>query len=419
MKRGALLAAAACVLASASVAGQSVPPLRLRLGSREDSVALTRARGFTALPISGLGGVGWGVERTGVGAVLTGPAGLRVELRDGTPFVRWGNGVLQLAHVPYFEGPDLYVPLQLVSDLLPGALPEAYAFEPGTSALAWLAAPPPVVVPPRLAAAAPPPAPAAQPLRVADSIHARLSLPAGERRVVVIDAGHGGEDPGTISRGGIREKNVALGIARAMAEELGGSQELEVVLIRDGDTFVPLWDRGARATTVKGERPGIFVSIHANSASTRGSPARGFETYFLSEARTEHERRVAAIENAPLGVDPASGGASGDLDFILRELKNLDHQHWSSLLADMVQQEVARVHPGPDRGVKQAPLAVITNAIMPAVLVEIGYLSHADEARVLGTPEFQRQAGHALARAVARFFQRYPPGSGSGSGEER
>jgi N-acetylmuramoyl-L-alanine amidase len=234
--------------------------------------------------------------------------------------------------------------------------------------------------------------------------------------VVVIDAGHGGEDPGTVSRGGIREKNVALGVARAMAAELKRSGGFDVVMIRDGDTFVPIWDRGARATTAKGERHGIFVSIHANSAAGRGSPARGYETYFLSEARTEHERRVAAIENAPLGVDAAPEGSGGDLGFILRELKNLDQQHWSSLLAEMVQQEVGRVHPGPDRGVKQAPLAVITNAIMPAVLVEIGYLSHPEEAKLIGEAGFQEEAGKALARAVTRFFQRYPPGSGPAGG---
>ena len=117
---------------------------------------------------------------------------------------------------------------------------------------------------------------------------------------------------------------------------------------------------------------------------------RGFETYFLSEARTEHERRVAAIENAPLslegqGVDPEN---EPDLDFILRELRNLDHQHWSELLASLTQEELADFHPGPNRGVKQGVLAVLTNALMPSVLVETGYLSNAEEARILGEPSF-------------------------------
>jgi N-acetylmuramoyl-L-alanine amidase len=428
VRYSALVLAAALVLAPRAAAAQA---LRLRAGDAVAPVDVSTARGFSALPVSRLGVAGWRVERTLLGAILAGPEGVRVELRDGTPFLRWGATVMQLVHAPYFDGGELFVPLQLVTDLLPGRLPGDFAYDAGNMILTWTGAPRPTPVraasgqprqeAPRPAAEAPRPAVGAQPPAEAPP---RREPPApardpATRRVVVIDAGHGGEDPGTISRGGIREKNVALGVARAMAAELSKSDEFEVVMIRDDDTFVPLWDRGAQATTAKGERHGIFVSIHANSAAVRGSPARGFETYFLSEARTEHERRVAAIENAPLGVDAAPDGSGGDLGFILRELKNLDQQHWSSLLAEMVQQEVGHVHPGPDRGVKQAPLAVITNAIMPAVLVEIGYLSHPDEAKLVGEPAFQEEAGKALARAVTRFFQRYPPGSGGAGGEGR
>lgn len=401
MSRTALVLAVALALAPSPVATQA-PALRLRSGEAEATVEISTARGFSALPVSRLGAAGLRVERTPLGAVLTGPGGARLELRDGTPFLLWGTSVAQLVHAPYFEGSELFVPLQLATDLLPGRLPGDYAFEAGAMLLTWKGSP-----------RADPARAAAQPPR------REASRDSSTRRVVFIDPGHGGEDPGTVSRSGIREKTVALGVARAMAAELKKSDVFDVVMIRDGDTFVPLWDRGARATTAKGERHGIFVSIHANSAAVPGSPARGFETYFLSEARTEHERRVAAIENAPLGVEATPGGSPGDLDFILRELKNLDQQHWSSLLAEMVQQEVGRVHPGPDRGVKQAPLAVITNAIMPAVLVEIGYLSHPEEAKLIGEPTFQEQAGKALARAVTRFFQRYPPGSGGAAGEAR
>ncbi|MHC4925315.1 MAG: N-acetylmuramoyl-L-alanine amidase family protein, partial [Planctomycetota bacterium] len=143
--------------------------------------------------------------------------------------------------------------------------------------------------------------------------------------------------------------------------------------------------------------------------------ATGFETYFLSEARTDHERRVAALENAPIDVGSAPG-ATDDLDFILRELRNLDHQHWSALLAANIQEEVEVIHPGPNRGVKQGVLAVITNTLMPSVLVEIGYLSNAEEERLLAREYFQVDAAQAISRAVLRFFERYPPGSGSGGG---
>jgi N-acetylmuramoyl-L-alanine amidase len=243
------------------------------------------------------------------------------------------------------------------------------------------------------------------------------SAPADDgKRVVIIDAGHGGEDPGSISRSGVQEKTVALGVALAIAHALESVPNLEVHLLRDDDTFIPLWERGAMATDLKGERPGVFISVHANSFK---SSARGFEAYFLSDARTEHERRVAAIENAPVGHEEEGAHPGGDLDFILRELKNLDTQHWSALLAQMIQRDVAGIHPGPDRGVKQAPLAVITTALMPAVLVEVGYLSHPEEARLLATPAFQKKAGQAIARAVTEFFDRYPPGSGGVTGAGR
>jgi len=229
--------------------------------------------------------------------------------------------------------------------------------------------------------------------------------------VVIIDAGHGGRDPGTVGQRGTQEKEVALGIARTLAGLLEGEENLEVYLTRDDDTLVPLWRRGELATDMKGERYGVFVSIHAN-ALPNSPGTRGFETYFLSEARTEHERRVAALENAAVELEDDEGGPEQvqDMSFILTELRNLDHQHWSALLAEYVQGELARVHPGPNRGVKQGPLAVITNTLMPAVLVEVGFLSNREEERLLTQQEFQSDAAGAVADAILAFFGRYPPG---------
>jgi N-acetylmuramoyl-L-alanine amidase len=213
-----------------------------------------------------------------------------------------------------------------------------------------------------------------------------------------------------MSRSGIREKTVALAIAKDLQKVLSKDTTLEVHMTRTTDRLIPLWDRGAEATKWKGTRPGLFISIHCNSGP---GDAHGFETYFLSDARTEHEKRVAANENAPLRLE-AGAHPSNDLDAILHQLRNLDYQHWSSLLAEMIQKDLSTVSPGPDRGVKQAPLAVITNALMPAVLVEVGYLSNPTEARLLARPAFQRKAAGALADAVESFFKRYPPGGGSG-----
>jgi N-acetylmuramoyl-L-alanine amidase len=232
------------------------------------------------------------------------------------------------------------------------------------------------------------------------------------RPVVIIDPGHGGQDPGARGPAGVREKDVALAIALELARELEQGGDVDVHLTRATDRQVPLWERGEWATGIKGDRPGVFISIHANSDASLA--ARGFETYLLSEARTEHERRVAALENAafrapgatddPLAADPA-------LDFILKDLNNLDHQHWSALLAELVQARIEPIHSGPNRGVKQAPLAVITNALMPAVLLEVGFISNRTEERLLASRDFQANAARALAGAVRDFFERYPSGA--------
>ena len=402
--------AVASLLAVQSVAATAQEPLALGIERGDGGasrVPVIFERGYAVIPVSLLGDLGWAVEEEVGGTTLSIPGGIEIALRLGTPFFRWNGTDLQLVEAPYRDGGRTLVPLQLLTDFLPRRLPDLYEFRGGDFVLR-------AGDPEAVGAGAAPDA-------AADSVAAlpppELAGPSPYEgpRVVIIDAGHGGADPGALGPAGIREKDIALGIALGLAEILESDPELEVHLTRDGDEFVDLWERGEVATEIKGERPGLFVSIHANSFPDRRR-ARGFETYFLSEARTEHERRVSAIENAPLSFQGQSldPDAEPDLGFILRELRNLDHQHWSSLLAEMVQEELNGFHPGPNRGVKQGVLAVLTNAIMPSILVETGYLSNEDEARLLGQASFQREAAEALARAIDRFFDRYPPGSGNG-----
>lgn len=395
--RRALALVALSALVPVQAAAQGRADLRIRDGRSEWTVAETAERGYAAVPASELVRLGWTVA-SGIPRVeLVGPRNAKVELRAGTPFFRWGAEVLQFAEPAYAERGELQLPLQFLTEFLPRRLPDLYAFDEPAMRLTYTAGSRP---------------------RVAGSTDASTAAPARRDdgvRVVVIDAGHGGADPGSISRSGVQEKTVALGVAKALAHALDTVPHLEVHLLRDDDTYIPPWDRGAMATQLKGERPGVFISVHANSFN---SPARGFETYFLSDARTEHERRVAEVENAPLAEENGVQ-KGGDLDLILRELKNLDTQHWSALLAEMIQTDIAEVHPGPNRGVKQAPLAVITNALMPAVLVEVGYLSNPQEARLIARSDFQKSAGEAIARAVVHFFDRYPPGTGGLNGAGR
>ena len=355
------------------------------------SLPVDRSRGYAVVGWKALEGLGWAVDSSESGLRATmADGGSVVEFAFGTPLFRWNGEVLQLVDVPFTKGGAGHVPLQFVLDFLPVRLGERYAFLPEEGILEIRDA------------------------AVWAGLASDVRTDPPDKRVVIIDPGHGGKDPGTMGPGGRREKDIALAVGRALARELRGDESLEVHLTRDRDILVPLWERGELATSWKGERPGIFVSIHVNALPDRPS-IRGFETYFLSEARTEHERRVAANENAPLRMDREDGEAEGedeDLGFILRELRNLDHQHWSSLLAEGVQRELETVHPGPSRGVKQGPFAVITNALMPAVLVEVGFVTNREEERALSRGQFQAELAEALARAIQDFFERYPPGQG-------
>ena len=386
----------AFVLALLATAGAGAQETSLRLvgpdgeGARVDVV---RHRGYAAVSTVALERTGWSLEtrqrtvwaRLGEDAVLV--------LHPGNPFFTWNDDVGQLARAPYFFGERLYVPLQLLTHVLPRRLEEEYAAEPEGPTLTVLRS---------------------ERWTPGSRGRQEAARPEPEDRtaVVVIDPGHGGKDVGAQGPGGMVEKDIALGVARELAEILAGDDGIEVHLTRTDDEFVPLWERGDRATRWKGDRPGIFISLHAN-ASSRSRSIRGFETYFLSEARTEHERRVAALENAPLEMEEPGaegGGGNPDLSFILTDLRNRDHQRWSSLLAELVQDELDPVHPGPNRGVKQGPFAVITNALMPAVLVELGFITNGSEARLLSQDRFQRDAARSLAEAIREFFRRYPPG---------
>lgn len=375
----------ATLLGHQSLEGQSPPPLALRspAGPVNPGITVESHRGFAAVSVTELTRVGWEVTGDEVRAVLRWGGGEpALEIRPGTPFFLWGSGEVQLAEAPYASSGRIYVPLQFLVDILPWKLPRHFSYDPDSRTLDLLSPEP----------------------------YRRLSG-GGLPRVVVIDPGHGGRDSGARGPGGALEKEIALGIARELARVLEADPSLEVHLTRDSDVLIPLWKRGEQATEWKGDRPGVFVSVHANAMPNSRS-TRGFETYFLSEARTEHERRVAALENSAQDLEGEEDRPAehADLSFILKELRNLDHQHWSALLAESVQDQLQKVHPGPNRGVKQGPFAVITNALMPAVLVEVGFISNPQEERLMLQREFQEQVAEAVAEALKEFFGRYPPG---------
>jgi N-acetylmuramoyl-L-alanine amidase len=221
---------------------------------------------------------------------------------------------------------------------------------------------------------------------------------------IVVDAGHGGRDPGSIGPDGTREKEVTLRVARALAERLGREDGVEVVLTRDDDTFMAL---GERTRIANREGADLFVSIHANSAESRS--AAGFETYFLSAAKSEDARRVAKMENSAIRyespeIDPES---LGELNFILWDLAQNEYLRESSALAETIQVELDRRLPLESRGVKQAGFFVLNGAYMPAVLFEMAFISNPREEALLNDSAFRTRLVDGLATSLLGYLDGY------------
>ena len=230
-------------------------------------------------------------------------------------------------------------------------------------------------------------------------------------RVVVVDAGHGGRDRGMTGPIGSARKVYEKDITLAVADELRAALErrgVKVIMTRSTDTLIALDDRGKIANEAKAE---LFMSIHVNAANPGWkSPggARGFETYFLAEAKTEDERRVAAMENESIRFETSADVTSDDpLGFIMRDMAQNEHLRESARLAELVQGGMAAMHPGPNRGVKQAGFRVLVTAFMPAVLVEIGFGSNPAESAYMTAQSNQRALAETLATAALKYLEEY------------
>jgi N-acetylmuramoyl-L-alanine amidase len=229
------------------------------------------------------------------------------------------------------------------------------------------------------------------------------AAPVAEGRfgTVVVDAGHGGGDHGARGPKGLLEKNLVLDVARRLVKRLS-AQGLGVVMTRDADAFVPLEERTRIANDAAAD---LFVSIHANASSLRG--VHGIETFFASlEATDESARALAQRENLAFGATAARAGEGDPLLAILGDLLATEHLADAQEFARMTQRRLATAEASRSRGVKQAPFVVLMGVHMPAVLVEVGFLTNsAEEGRLVGERERERIAG-GLADAVAAFRRR-------------
>ena len=214
-----------------------------------------------------------------------------------------------------------------------------------------------------------------------------------EIRTVVVDPGHGGSDPGVAGLDGLVEKDVNLAVGRELASYLR-RKGLDVVLTREDDSHLGLAERAEIANAAGGD---LFISLHCNGWFNEG--ASGFETYFLSPAKSDWSKSVEALENQ--GHDEP-----GDVEFIVWDLVQNRFISSSSDLAEVVQGEVCRDLGLPDRGVRQAGFRVLVGAWMPAVLVEMGFVTHPGDARRLRNARTQRELARAIGDALLVYRDR-------------
>ncbi len=237
--------------------------------------------------------------------------------------------------------------------------------------------------------------------------------PAGRRdapaspdalRHIVLDAGHGAHDSGAIGPTGLMEKDVVLDITRRVARLVRDRLATKVSLTRDDDTFIPLRDRTSFANR---ERADVFISIHANAH--RDGASEGVETYFLSlEATDNAARQVAERENEVVNLEVLASPAKADgLRAVLWDLSQNAFIEESSNLAEVVQDSMSDSLGIPNRGVKQAGFYVLGGAAMPAVLIEVGFVTNRREERRLRQSRYREEIARAIFAGIRAYKQRY------------
>jgi N-acetylmuramoyl-L-alanine amidase len=324
--------------------------------------------------------------------IAIGPRSFRFLL--GAPLYVFDDRLRPMAAAASISRDTVFLPFQFVSEILPSYLSDRYRYDrrrarlidSGTGARAPVARAP------------------------AESREVGR-LPNGLRpgHLVTIDPGHGGVDPGNpgvFFPRGTREKEVTLAVGLLLAEELK-RQGVGVKMTRTSDTLIALGDRGAYCTA----ECDLFVSLHVNSLARRPgyTDIRGFETYFLAEAKTEEAARVARMENEAVRFETGTAPAetSVGIDFILKDLQLNEHLRESARAAELVQRSLRTVHSGESRGVKQAGFMVLTTARRPAILVELGYSTNPQDGQFLTTRSSQKAMAAAIADAIISYLQEY------------
>jgi len=348
--------------------------------------ASAAARGVGSLEILIPFGVVDGDDRVDLDDGVVASYAVRQESRQARVTVRFAQSGQR------FRAVELADPRRLVVDVYaPGTAADAVATESAETE--------PAPAPSR-PQEAPPAAPQpAAPQSVAPAPSAAPAKP--RRRIVVIDAGHGGKDPGATGTRGTKEKDVTLAAALELARVLRERGDFDITLTRDDDTFVPLSDRSKKANDLDAD---LFVSLHCNAAGNHRE--HGYEVYSVSETASDPEaERLAAAENAALeleGKKPEDEAAKQ----ILLAMTKTEMINESAPFAALVERAVGKHADVSDRGQKQAGFYVLRGTHAPAILVEMAFVSNAKDEAQLGSRRFRRKMAEGVAAGIADYARK-------------
>ena len=225
--------------------------------------------------------------------------------------------------------------------------------------------------------------------------------------VVVIDAGHGGKDPGAIGIGNLKEKDVTLGIALKLGEIIKKEMpDVKVVYTRNNDSFIDLYKRGKIANENNGK---LFISIHCNSSKKKPTDASGAEVYLLRPGRTEEAIEIAETENSVIEYEdnPQRYEKLTDENFILVSMAHSSYMKYSEKFAEILHKDFDVNLKMKSRGVKQAGFYVLVGASMPSVLIETGFISNKEDSKFLKSASGQKQVAESIFSSIKSYRKYY------------
>ena len=404
---GAFWAAGLLIAALFYSAAFAQPRVKNEITGKERPCAFTVIAGVAQVSVSDVfeaAGFTWKWDFSSQKLVCV-KKGVRLTLVQGMPFYLVNDTLRQIVCGPVREGGMLCLPPFLCAEVLAFATRDSIAWHEEDSAF--------VIAPRHAAAEAKPAAPdTARRAPAADTV-SKVKQPQQEIvKTVVIDPGHGGMDPGAIGPDGVEEKKIVLDIALALRDIIKKKTKLTVYCTRETDKFIPLVDRTKFANEKKAD---IFVSIHANSIEgnkKRKDSTRGYKVYFLSQAKNEEDKLVAMRENAVIKMEDKLHKYD-NLQDILIDMAGNEYLRESQDLSIMLTEtftsslkDIPRLH----LGVGQANFWVLNGTYMPSVLIEVGFISNAQEEKDLTEPGEQKSIATAVFGAIMSFKKKYEEG---------